>query len=179
MSKMQFTYTTRIATTPEQLWAALTEPEFTRRYWFGVAMQSDWRVGSPVKWQNMPGEEFQDLGQVVLAADPPRLLTYSWHLLQPAHAMLFGWTDEEFAEYVKEPRTKVTFDLQPEGDGKVRLLVIHDGFEPGSVMYRAISGQLEGSGGWPGLMRNMKALLETGTALATVPAAAKTAHGDD
>ncbi|PXX70590.1 uncharacterized protein YndB with AHSA1/START domain [Nocardia tenerifensis] len=176
---MEFTYTTRIATTPEQLWSALTEPEYTRRYWFGVAMQSDWRVGSPVKWQNMPEEDFQDLGQVVLAADPPRLLSYSWHLLQPAHAMLFGWSDEQLTEYMKEPRTMVTFAIEPEGDGLVRLTVNHDGFEPGSVMYQAISGQLPGSGGWPGLMNNLKALLETGTPLATVPSAVGAARGDE
>lgn len=176
---MEFTYTTHIATTPEQLWAALTEPEYTRRYWFGVAMQSDWHVGSPVKWQNMPEEEFQDLGQVVLSADPYRKLSYSWHLLQPAHAMLFGWTEEELAEYAEEPRTHVTFEIEPESEGRVRLNVIHAGFEPGSVMYQAISGQLEGSGGWPGLMNNLKALLETGEVLATVPSAAHTARGDE
>ncbi|WP_043665113.1 SRPBCC family protein, partial [Nocardia vulneris] len=179
MSIMEFTYTTRIATTPEQLWAALTQPEFTRRYWFGVAMHSDWRVGSPVKWQNMPEEEPQDLGQVVLAADPYRVLSYSWHLLQPAHAMLFGWSDAELAEYMKEPRTMVTFEIAPDGAGAVRLTVTHDGFEPGSVMYQAISGQLPGSGGWPGLMNNLKALLETGTVLAATPSAAHAIRGDE
>jgi DNA-binding transcriptional ArsR family regulator len=33
MSETKFTYTTYIKTTPEKAWQALTDPEFTRRYW--------------------------------------------------------------------------------------------------------------------------------------------------
>ena len=36
MSKPKFVYVTFIRTTLEQLWSALTSPEFTRKYWFGV-----------------------------------------------------------------------------------------------------------------------------------------------
>ena len=40
-AKPEFVYTTFIRTTPERLWAALTEPAFTRRYWDTV-ITSDW-----------------------------------------------------------------------------------------------------------------------------------------
>ena len=33
MKKDQFIYVTYIRTTPEKLWKALIEPEFTRRFW--------------------------------------------------------------------------------------------------------------------------------------------------
>src|SRR5213592_397563 len=36
VDKPTFVYTTYIKTTPERLWQALTDPAFTRRYWFGV-----------------------------------------------------------------------------------------------------------------------------------------------
>ena len=49
-----FVYATYVDTTPERLWDALTSPEFTRRYWAGVALHSEWRVGSPVLWQDAP-----------------------------------------------------------------------------------------------------------------------------
>jgi uncharacterized protein YndB with AHSA1/START domain/DNA-binding transcriptional ArsR family regulator len=156
-----FVYTTYINTTPQRLWQALTDPAFTRRYWGGVALQSDWQVGSPVLWQDAPDQEPKDLGQVVLEADPPRRLSYTWHHFQPEHAEYFGWTDEEFAKLVKEKRSKVTFDLEPHGSA-VRLTVTHDDFEPGSRMYEAISGQLDPSGGWPELLADLKTLLETG-----------------
>src|ERR1700730_16304108 len=32
-----------IRTTPEQLWEAFTNPEFTRQYYYGTAVNSDWR----------------------------------------------------------------------------------------------------------------------------------------
>lgn len=165
MSRPTFVYTTYIDTTPEQLWQALTEPAFTRRYW-GVELLSDWKVGSPVLLRQ-PGEDARDQGKVVLESDPYRLLTYSWHTFQPEHAAHFGWTDEEFAERAREPRSKVSFRIEPGGNGvrAVRLTVVHDDFEPGSVMYQAISGQLDGSGGWPELLANLKTLLETGETL--------------
>ena len=64
-------------------------------------------------------------------------------------------------------RSKVTFDIEPHG-GAVRLTVIHDDFAPDSEMYRAVSGGLDGSGGWPELVASLKTLLETGKALSEV-----------
>ena len=49
MEKPSFVYTTYIQTTPERLWKALTEPEFTERYW-SITFDSDWRTGSTMTW---------------------------------------------------------------------------------------------------------------------------------
>ena len=159
----KFVYTTYIKTTPEKLWQALTEPEFTRRYWGGLALVSDWQVGSPVLLQ-YGDREPQDQGQVVLVSDPHRRLSYRWHQYQPEHKEYFGWTDEEFAEYVKEKQSNVTFDIEPLSSGSVKLTVTHDDFEPDSKMYQGVSGQLE-SGGWPEVVAGLKSLIETGEAL--------------
>ncbi|MFC4016998.1 ArsR/SmtB family transcription factor [Micromonospora sp. GCM10011542] len=162
METPSFVYTTYITTTPERLWAALTEPAFTRRYWGGVALISDWQVGSPVLWQDAPDGEPRELGQRVLVAEPYRRLSYTWHGFQPEHAAHFGWSDEELAARLRERRSKVTFEIEPHGPAAVRLTVIHDDFSPESEMHRAISGQLEGSGGWPELLASLKTLVETG-----------------
>jgi len=169
MGPTEFVYTTYINSTAEQVWRALTEPAFTLRYW-GAELRSDWRVGSPVLWKEGDGEP-RDLGQVVLASDPYRRLAYSWHNYQPEHAAHFGWGAEEFAELVKEKRSRVAFEIEPRGtDGRsVRLTVIHDDFEADSRMYRAVSGQLDGSGGWPELLADLKSLLEGSEALSTTP----------
>ena len=74
-------YTTYIATTPEQLWHALTDRTFTERYW-GVALTSDWREGSPLTWE-FAGVTIAEPAQTVLAADPPRRLSYTWHVITP------------------------------------------------------------------------------------------------
>ena len=47
MSKPEFVYVTYIETTPEKLWEALTSSEFSKRYWFGTELKTDWKVGSP------------------------------------------------------------------------------------------------------------------------------------
>lgn len=156
MSPTEFVYVTYIRTTPERLWQALTDPAFTRRYW-GAELKSDWRVGSPLLWKE-PDTDFQDLDQVVLEAEPYRLLSYSWHNYQPEHQEMFGWTDEQFAELIKEKRSKVTFEIEPHGE-VVKLTVVHNDFEPGSEMLKAVSG------GWPGILSNLKTLLETGDTL--------------
>jgi uncharacterized protein YndB with AHSA1/START domain/DNA-binding transcriptional ArsR family regulator len=153
----EFVYVTYIHTTPEQLWRALTHPTFTLRYW-GIGMQSDWKVGSPIKLQWGPGEEFRDIEQVVLESDPYRRLSYRWHNYQREHAAMFGWTDDHFAELVQEPLSKVTFDLEPFGE-TVKLTVVHDDFVPDSEMLKGTRD------GWPTILANLKTLLETGATL--------------
>jgi uncharacterized protein YndB with AHSA1/START domain len=74
MSKPQFVYVTYIETTPEKLWQALTSSEFTRQYWFGAEVRSDWKVGSPFAL-TLDGA-ITDSG-AILEADPPRRLSYS------------------------------------------------------------------------------------------------------
>lgn len=48
MSKPEFVYTTYIETSAEKLWHALTDGDFTERYWFGHRVTSDWKVDRPI-----------------------------------------------------------------------------------------------------------------------------------
>jgi DNA-binding transcriptional ArsR family regulator/uncharacterized protein YndB with AHSA1/START domain len=155
-SKPEFVYTTYIKTTPEQLWRALTEPVFTQRYW-NTAFQTDWTAGSAMTWDNN-GVMITDPGQVVLESDPYRRLSYTWHTFTPELAKRFDWDDEFLGTVAAEPRSKVTFDIEPAGE-MVKLTVVHDGFEPGSVVASSVSG------GWPQVIASLKTLLETGEPL--------------
>jgi len=155
-SEDTFVYVSYIRTTPERLWAALTDPAFITRYYGGGGPSSDWREGSKVLWSMGHEDGTHDWDQHVLESDPPRRLSYTWHTYQPEMAAIFGWSDERLAELRREPRTRVTFDVEDVGDGAVRLTVTHDGFVPGSEMRRGVVG------GWPGILSNLKSLLETG-----------------
>ena len=77
MSEPKFVYVTYIATTPQKLWQALTEGAFTRQYWFGQTIESDWALGSRVVFRS--GSEVHDYGEV-LECEPCRRLSYSWHV---------------------------------------------------------------------------------------------------
>ena len=147
MSEPKFVYVTYIATTPQALWQALTDGAFTRRYWFGTTVESDWAVGSRVTFRS--DGELHDSGEV-LEYEPYRRLSYTWRV--------------EFHEVFRHERpSRVTFELEPVG-AEVKLTVTHDEFEPGSKVLGAVSN------GWPVVLSSLKSLLETGHALAATGA---------
>jgi uncharacterized protein YndB with AHSA1/START domain len=143
MSKPEFVYTTYIETTPDKLWAALTSSEFSRQYWFGTELRTDWTIGSPFALV-MNGTP-TDVGEI-LEFDPPRRLSYTFrHVLMD--------------ELRNERPTKVVFKLEPHGK-LVKLTLTHEGFADASKLLDGISK------GWPAILSSLKSLLETGTALA-------------
>ena len=151
-----FVYTIYINTTPEKLWQALTDPAFTKRYW-GLAFQSDWQVGSQMTWQ-ASGVTITDPEQVVLEYDPYRRLAYTWQSITPEFATAAGFSDDYLARAASEPRSRVHFELEPQGQ-VVKLTVVHEGFAPGSVVLESIGG------GWPQVLSSLKTFLETGEAI--------------
>ncbi|MER7278813.1 metalloregulator ArsR/SmtB family transcription factor [Dactylosporangium sp. NPDC000244] len=160
MSRPEFVYTTYIRTTPEQLWKGITDPAFTRQYW-GLAFETDWRPGSVMTWRlDRNDTVLADPEQVVLVADPFTRLSYSWHSLTPEWAKAYDIDERYLDEVAGEPRSKVTFELEPRGE-HVKLTVTHDGFEEGSAVLPGLSE------GWPELIASLKSLLETGEPLNT------------
>jgi uncharacterized protein YndB with AHSA1/START domain len=148
MSKPEFVYVTYIETTPEKLWEALTNSEFSKRYWFGTEVRSDWNVGS--SFALVTDGKTSDTGEI-LEADRPRRLSYTFK-------------HELFEEMRNEPATKVAFTLEPYGN-IVKLTVTHEGFMEGSKLLGAVSN------GWPAILSGLKSLLETGKVLAVSRAA--------
>jgi hypothetical protein len=55
--------------------------------------------------------------------------------------------------------SRVSFDIEPQGDRLVRLTVTHEDLERDPQMLAGISG------GWPKVLSNLKTRLETGRAL--------------
>src|SRR5882724_2187611 len=132
MSSAEFVYTTYIKTTPERLWQAITDPAFSHRY-MGHAMVSDWKKGSTYAWEDH-GLKIEHPEQVILESDPYRRLAFTFHTFVPELATAVEQLDEQtVASCAAERRSKVSFDLEPDGD-MVKLTVIHDDFEPGSTV---------------------------------------------
>ena len=157
MASTVFAYTTYIKTTPERLWQALTEPAFTRRYWMGMEFETDWKPGSEMTIHHA-GVALKDPEQRVLEADPPRRLSYTWNKMTPEFAATWGLDPDFVARLQAERRSKVTFEIEPLG-ALVKLTVIHDDLEAGSLTLESISG------GWPAVLSGLKTLLETGEPL--------------
>ena len=143
MRKPEFVYVTYIETTPEKLWEALTSSEFSRQYWFGTELRTDWKVGSPFALV-MNGTP-RDVGEI-LEFDRPRRLSYTFrHVLKD--------------ELRNEQPTKVVFTIEQHGKF-AKLTLTHEGFADASKLLDGISK------GWPAILSSLKSLLETGTALA-------------
>lgn len=106
-----------------------------------------------------------DPGQV-LESDPPRRLSFTWHNFIPELAGAVGVSEDVFAVAASEPRSKVTFELEPMGSA-VKLTVIHEGFPAASTAAKLVSG------GWPQVLSKLKTLLETGETFRIEHAAAR------
>jgi len=139
----RFVYVTYIRTTATKLWDALTDPEFTKRYWFGVASESTFKKGAPWKLVGTDGDVW-DAGEVVEAKRPKKLV--------------LKWQHQKRPELRKEGFSRCTFDLEPAG-GTVKLTVTHEIRGTKTKFISAVSG------GWPAILSNLKSLLETNEAL--------------
>jgi len=143
MKKPEFVYVTYIATTPERLWEALTRGEFTRKYWYDRRIESDWRIGSPVRFYDGANNDLTDSG-VVLESDPPRRLAYTFQ--------------NEFDPQARQAgASRVTFTLEP-FEGMVKLTLVHDELpsEQMAVEFRE---------GWAPILSSLKTFLESGQPL--------------
>jgi uncharacterized protein YndB with AHSA1/START domain len=156
MSDQSFEYKIYIDTTTKRLWRALTDPAKTKKWW-NVSFVTDWKVGS-VMDVKMGHLTIRDPAQVILESDSASRLAYTWHTFTPEWASAHGYTEEDRLKFANEARSKVAFDID-KSNGVVRLTVVHDGFEEGSLVYDAIRE------GWPPLLSSLKTFLETGEAL--------------
>ena len=143
MSKSEFVYVTYIRSTIDKVWQALTTPEFTRQYWFGVESRSSFTKGATWELVAPDGRVF-DNGEIV-ESDPPRRLVIAWQ-----HQLV----DEMRAEGV----SRATFELEMV-DNSVKLTVVHGIDVPNSKLVQGVSN------GWPRILASLKSLLETGKAL--------------
>ena len=143
MANSRFVYVTYIRTTPEKLWRALIEPEFTRQFWVETWQDCDWKPGS--SWKLMiPDGRVADSGEV-LEIEPLKRLALSWR--------------NEFQPALREEGySRMTYELEPQGEA-VKLTITHEMEKADSKFIAAVSG------GWPMILASLKSLLETGESL--------------
>jgi uncharacterized protein YndB with AHSA1/START domain len=134
-------YQVFIKATPDAIWEAITNPDFTERYFYGArieATQERRRV-----W--MDDEHWGD--DEILDWDPPRRLSHGWRS---------KWNEELAAE---EP-SRVTWEIEPQDDGTTLLTVVHDRLEGAPKTAASVAGP-----GWMRVVSGLKTLLETGEPL--------------
>ena len=100
-----------IRATPEQVWEAITKPEFTTQYFHAsrIEMKNGRRRSYGPK-----GELWGD--SAILEEDPPRRLVHEWQ----------GLYDPELAA---EDTSRVTWEIEPQEGGVTKLTLVHDRLE--------------------------------------------------
>jgi uncharacterized protein YndB with AHSA1/START domain len=152
-------YRVWIRATPQAIWDAITQPEWTDRYGYTGLAEYDLRPGGG--FQVVAGQEMESHGfkgpmvdGEVLEADPPNKLVQTWRLLMDPQLEAEGFT-------------RLTYEIDDTGEGVTRLTVTHDlAGAPG--LATMVSGALEDTGaggGWGWVLSDLKSLLETGQRL--------------
>ena len=138
-------YAVFIRATPEQVWDAITKPEFTSRYFFGSKIDSTFESGS--RYLSLSGDDDRQLVEgEILESDPPRILRHSWRSL---------WD----AEQAEEPFSRVTWEIESQEGGVTKLTVTHDQLEASPNTAESVAG------GWSYVLSGLKTLVETGKPL--------------
>jgi uncharacterized protein YndB with AHSA1/START domain len=134
-----------IKATPDQIWEAITKPEFTQKYFYGSRITIDEKPGGAFVGRGGDGDTILAEGEV-LEYDRPRRLQHTWHALY----------DESTAG---EPASRVTWELEPADGGITKLTVVHDQLEASPKTAESVAG------GWSYILSGLKTLLETGEPL--------------
>jgi uncharacterized protein YndB with AHSA1/START domain len=154
MEKVEFVYAAFIRTTPEKLWEALTNGDFSVKYWMGFRFEAELKAGGNLRILPPKGmEENGDHAGKVLVCEPNRKLVYTWQQ-----------KDTPEIARKRDGLSRVTYEITPMGQ-QVKFRLIHENLLPEDVeknpnTFRGINN------GWPAVISSLKSLLETGEAIA-------------
>lgn len=132
-------YEVTIRATPEQIWEAITTPEFTARYFHGARI-----TVTPDRYLSIGTDDSIWGDAAVLEFDPPRRLVH-------------GWDSKYDPELAAEPTSRVTWEIAAEPGGLTRLTVVHDQLDESPRTAQSVSGE-----GWMGVLNGLRAALEDG-----------------
>ena len=152
-------YRVYIRATPDAIWTAITDPDWTDRYGYGGRAQYELRPGGSFRLLASEGMRAQGVPEVavdgeVIEADPPRKLVQTWRLAMEASLAAEGFT-------------RLTYEIEPLEGGVTKLTITHD-LTDRPVHAGLVAGEMEDTGaggGWAWVLSGLKTLLETGASL--------------
>ncbi len=139
--KPKTVYVTYIDSTPEKVWQALTDPAFTRQYFFGFAVDVEPKQGGAFRLLHPDGRTHVR-GEVVEWSPPRRFVS--------------TWLVEGMKEFGELPECLVSYDIEPSGDAvKLTMMESHSWDVPATIL-------AGGQTGWPKILSSLKSVLEPG-----------------
>jgi uncharacterized protein YndB with AHSA1/START domain len=136
---LEYRETVETSATPEQVWAALVEPEQVARYHMTNLLKLDPVVGGEILYG--AGEDIMISGRVT-RIEPGQVLEHTFSFGDPVSSHNAD----------ADPETLVAYLLEPSAEGTA-LTIHHTGFEEENQTYGNISE------GWPYILEALKAHL--------------------
>jgi len=131
-------YSVFIRATPEQVWEAITTPEFSQKYFHGARLTI-----TPDSYRSVTEEGADLVTGSVLEFDPPKRLVHTWRAMYSP-------------ELAAEDESRVTWEIEPRDGGLAYLTVTHDQLEGAPLTAVGVSGE-----GWMWVLSGLKTVLET------------------
>jgi len=151
MERPRHVFEVFVRATPEQVWAAYTDPDQTRQWLHGLAPETDWQPGSRVAYR-LPDGRVATEG-VLVEVDPPRKLVARIRKVYTP-------------ELAADPPYRMTLEIEPVGAvgtgttaPACKVTITCDEFESENANFRLIKG------GQRAQLDTLKTFLETGTPL--------------
>ena len=152
-------YRVYIKATPQAIWDAITNPDWTERYGYGGRGEFDLRPGGAYTGYSSEGMRSSGAPDVavdgeVLEVDPPRKLVQTFRMVMDPVMAAQGFT-------------RVTYDIEERKNGVTRVTLTHE-LEGAPTLAVLMSGGMEdqgAGGGWNWVLSGLKTLLETGQSL--------------
>ena len=133
-----------INATPEQVWEAITDPEFTSQFFYNGRVRSDFKPGAALSYIDQRDGSLQIEGIVVESDEPRRLVLDEKYVWAP--------------DVAADPVHREVWELEPVGTMCKLTVSIYDVALDCATM-RSILG------GMPFIVSGLKTLLETGKPL--------------
>ncbi len=144
MPAPQHVFQIYIRANQDQVWAAITQPEFTRQYFHSTAFEADLRAGAPFRYVLPDGTTAVE--GTVEEVDPPRRLVTTWRVLY----------DAAMAE---EPPSRVEWRLEQVGDRLTKVTTVHRDLGRSPLTSASVGS------GWIWVVNSLKSFVETGEGL--------------
>jgi len=131
-SRPKFIYVIYIATTPDKVFSALTDPKMSARYWFGYEVTLEWNVGAQfARARPHPRARAVDYGRIrtiLYGASPisPDLLTEAIAVFQCGFVQQYGMTERAGTTCALTPEDLLNTARQYLDSANMQIVVVGD-----------------------------------------------------
>ena len=152
-----------IKATPQAIWDAITKPEWTQKWGYGLRDEYDLRPGGA--YRGLANDGMIKMGMTGVIVDGEVLE------VQAPHKLVVTWRMYVDPSMRAEGFTTLTYEIEEGREGVSRLSIVHDlTGTPGHGAMVAGDKQGPGAGaGWTWILSDLKTMLENGARMSPQP----------